>query len=170
MQRRFFLTILIIAAACKHAEPPVSTPVPVAQVPSVTPASPSVRSQQLPPLNEGLPPIPQVDGPLAIRVVYPSEGAPLAARDSNYLLGSVGNGTATLTINGQPATVYPNGAFMAFIKSPPPSSPKFEFLAIAGADTARYTHNLRSPTVATALPTEGKLIVDSTEFAPRMNN
>src|SRR3954469_9521932 len=165
MLRRFFLTILVVSAACKHSTPPVSTPVPVAQVPSVAPGSPSVRSQQLPPLNEGLPPIPQVDGPLAIRVVYPSEGAPLAARDSNYLLGSVGNGSATLTINGQPATVYPNGAFMAFIKSPPQTSPKFDFVAVAGTDTVRYTHNLRTPTTAAPLPTDGKLIVDSTEFA-----
>src|SRR3954462_12325150 len=152
MLRRFFLTILVVSAACKHSAPPVSAPVPVAQAPSVTPGSPTVRSQQLPPLNEGLPPLPQVDGPLAIRVIYPSEGAPLAARDSNYLLGSVGNGRATLTINGQPAVVCPNGAFMAFIKSPPPSSPKFEFVAVAGADTARYTHNLRAPVVVTPLP------------------
>ena len=170
MHRRFFLAILITAAACKHPEPPVSTPAPAAQVPAVQPGSPPVRSQQLPPLNEGLPPIPQVNGPLSIRVVYPSEGAPLAARDSNYLLGSVGNGNAKLTINGQPATVYPNGAFMAFIKSPPPSSPKFDLVAIAGTDTARYTHNLRAPVVITPLPTDGKLIIDSTEFAPRSNN
>jgi N-acetylmuramoyl-L-alanine amidase len=170
MQRPFFLAILIIAAACKRPEPPVTTPAPAAQVPSVQPGSPVVRSQQLPPLNEGLPPMPQVDGPLAIQVVYPSEGAPLAARDSNYLLGSVGNGSATLTINGQAATVYPNGAFMAFIKSPPASSPKFELVASTSTDTARYTHNLRPPVVVTPLPTEGELIVDSTEFAPRMNN
>ena len=170
MHRPFFLAILIVAAACNRTEPPVSGPVPAAQVPAVPPGSPPVRSQQLPPLNEGLPPIPQVNGPLVIRVIYPSEGAALAARDSNYLLGSVGNGNATLTINGQPAVVYPNGAFMAFIKSPPASSPKFDFVAITGADTARYTHNLRPPVVVTPLPADGKLIVDSTEFAPRMNN
>jgi N-acetylmuramoyl-L-alanine amidase len=124
----------------------------------------------LPVLNEGLPPMPLVDGPLSIKVVYPSAEATLAARDSNYLLGSVGNGNARLTINGQPATVYRNGAFMAFIKSPPASSPRYDFVAIAGTDTARYTHTLRVPVAATPLPTEGALIVDSSEFAPRMNN
>ena len=114
--------------------------------------------------------MPQVPGPLAIRVVYPSEGAPLTTRDSNYMLGSVGNGLASLTVNGQPATVYPNGAFMAFLRTPPASSPKFDLVAAVGGDTARYTHNLRPPAVITPLPTEGKLIVDSSEFAPRTNN
>jgi N-acetylmuramoyl-L-alanine amidase len=156
-------------AACSRSRPPVTSPAPAAQVPSVT-TSPSVRSQQLPPLNEALPPIPEVTGPLSIKVVYPAEGAPLAARDSNYMIGSVGNGTASLTINGQPATVYPNGSFMAWLKSPPSTAPKFDLVAIAGSDTARHTLNLKAPTVTAALPTEGKLIVDSTEFAPRMNN
>src|ERR1041385_8563995 len=44
-----------------------------------------------------LPPIPRVVGPLAIRVVYPSEGQQLTARDSNFVYGSVGSGDATLT-------------------------------------------------------------------------
>jgi N-acetylmuramoyl-L-alanine amidase len=169
-QSRFFITFLIAAAACSHPKPPVSEPAPAPRVPAVPATQPSVRSQQLPPLNEGLPPMPQVDGPLAIHVVYPSEGSPLANRDSNFLLGSVGNGSATLTINGQPAVVYPNGAFMAFIKSPPQTSPKFDLVAIAGADTARYTHNLKPPTIVTPLPTEGALVIDTSEFAPKANN
>jgi N-acetylmuramoyl-L-alanine amidase len=113
--------------------------------------------------------MPQVVGPLEIRVVYPSDQAFLTSRDSNYMLGSVGNGTASLTINGQPAVVYPNGAFMAWLKTPPATSPKFDLVAIAGADTARLTHTLRTPATVTPLPVDGKLIVDSTEFAPRMN-
>ena len=114
--------------------------------------------------------MPEVSGPLAIKVVYPSEGAPLAPRDSNYMIGSVGNGSATLTINGQPATVYPNGSFMAWLKSPPASAPRFELVATTATDTARVTHNLRTPVAVTPLPTEGALIIDSTEFAPRLNN
>jgi N-acetylmuramoyl-L-alanine amidase len=170
MRRLFLLTIFVLAAACSRNEPPASTPVPASQVPAVPETTPSVRSQPLPPLNDGLPPIPEVTGPLAIKVVYPPEGAALTPRDSNYLIGSIGNGRASLTINGSPAVVYPNGAFMAFIKTPPASSPKYEFLAAAGPDTVRYTHNLRLPPVVAALPTEGRLIVDSTEFAPRANN
>src|SRR5207253_6671615 len=114
-----------------------------------------------------LPPIPLVVGPLAIHVVYPQENAPMASRDSNYMLGSVGNGHATLTINGHPATVYPNGAFMAFIPNPPASMPRFDLVAAVGTDTARMTHNLRPPVEKAALPLEGKVIVDSSEFAPR---
>src|SRR4051794_10288820 len=102
MIRKTFLTFLVISVACSRTEPPVTKPAPAAQQPTV-PAPPTMRPQPLPPLNEGLPPIPEVNGPLAIKVVYPAEGAPMAARDSNYMIGSVGNGHATLTINGQPA-------------------------------------------------------------------
>lgn len=170
MRRPFFLAILVLGAACSRTEPPASTPVPAAQVPAVPATTPPTRSDQLPPANDGLPPVPEVTGPLAIKVVYPPEGAALTSRDSNYLIGSIGNGRASLTINGAPAVVYPNGSFMAFIKTPPPSSPKYDFVATVGPDTARYTHNLRLPPVVAALPTEGTLIVDSTEFAPRANN
>jgi N-acetylmuramoyl-L-alanine amidase len=114
--------------------------------------------------------MPSVEGPLAIRVVYPPENAPMANRDSNYMIGSVGNGRATLTINGHPATVYPNGAFLAFLRNPPADAPRFELVASVGPDTARLTHTLRLPVVRTPLPLEGKVIVDSSEFAPRANN
>ncbi len=111
--------------------------------------------------------MPLVEGPLSVHVVYPQENAPMASRDSNYMLGSVGNGHATLTINGHPATVYPNGAFMAFVPNPPASAPRFDLVAALGADTVRVAHTLRLPTEKLALPLEGKLIVDSSEFAPR---
>lgn len=114
--------------------------------------------------------MPLVEGPLAIRVVYPPENAPMANRDSNFMIGSIGNGRATLTINGQPATVYPNGAFMAFLRNPAPEMPTFSLVAAVGADTARLMHSLRTPVERVALPLEGRLIVDSSEFAPRANN
>ncbi|MEO5567184.1 MAG: N-acetylmuramoyl-L-alanine amidase [Gemmatimonadaceae bacterium] len=169
MNRQTFLALFLLSAACSRTTPPATTPVPAAQGPAGSP-SPTPRSQQPPAPREGLPPIPTVNGPLAIRVIYPAEGAPMAARDSNYMIGSVGTGSATLTINGYPATVYPNGAFMAFIRNPPPTMPQFTLVAAAGPDTARYTHNLRTPPVFAALPLEGRLIVDSTEFAPRASN
>jgi N-acetylmuramoyl-L-alanine amidase len=172
MFRKTTIAILVTAAACSRQGAPVTAPAPAAQVPSVPPSTttPAIRSQQLPPLNEALPPMPEVSGPLAIKVVYPSEGSALSPRDSNFMIGSVGNGGATLTINGQPAVVYPNGAFMAWLRNPPAAAPKFELLAVAGADTARLTHNLRVPAVVTPLPVDGNLVVDSTEFAPRLNN
>jgi N-acetylmuramoyl-L-alanine amidase len=169
MNRPIFFVLLLVAAACSGTRAPVSTPAPAAQVPSVSPP-PVVRAQRLPAPNEGLPPVPLVEGPLAIKVVYPPEDAALSSRDSNYMIGSIGNGTASLTVNGQPAVVYPNGAFMAFIRSPSPAEPRFDLVAIAGTDTARYTHTLRVPPVITPLALEGRLIVDTSEFAPAANN
>src|SRR5207237_493147 len=47
--------------------------------------------------------------------------------------------------------------------------PRFDLVAAVGTDTARMTHNLRPPVEKAALPLEGKVIVDSSEFAPRGN-
>lgn len=88
----------------------------------------------------GLPPIPFVAGSLAIRVVYPQPGHVITSSDSTFVLGSVGNGNATLTINGQPARVYPNGAFMAFVANPPDSAARYELVAGLGRDTARISY------------------------------
>jgi N-acetylmuramoyl-L-alanine amidase len=114
--------------------------------------------------NSRLPPIPLVEGPLAIHVVFPAEGAPLAGTDSEYMIGSVGDGRASLTVNGHPATVYPNGAFMAFVPNATPASPRFDLVATLPHDTARYTHNLKPPD---RLPLEGRLVVDTSEFGQR---
>ena len=58
-----------------------------------------------------LPPMPHVTGRLEIKVVYPTPNALVQARDSNFIFGSVGNGDATLTIDGASVPVKPNGAF-----------------------------------------------------------
>src|SRR5437899_566852 len=97
---RVLLTLALTAAAC--ARTPVTAPVPVPSAPTPVRAGP-------PPL----PPVPEVDGPLAIRVQYPGENQVVTSRDSNFIFGSIGSGKATLRINGFPARVYPNGAFMA---------------------------------------------------------
>src|SRR4051812_24771466 len=62
-----------------------------------------------------LPPVPHVAGPLDVRVVYPVAGSLVQARDSNFIFGSVGNGDATLTIDGASVPVAPNGAFLAWL-------------------------------------------------------
>src|SRR6478672_6584197 len=76
-----------------------------------------------------LPAMPVVDGPLAIKVVYPKAGQTITSRDSNFIFGSIGSGRATLSINGLPARVYPNGAFIAFVPNPPAASPRYELVA-----------------------------------------
>jgi N-acetylmuramoyl-L-alanine amidase len=92
-----------------------------------------------------LPPVPAVDGPLAIRVVYPRPDQVIASRDSNFIFGSIGSGRATLRINGHPARVYPNGAFMAFIPNPPAPSPRYELVAERGGESVRSTLPIAYP-------------------------
>ncbi len=91
----------------------------------------------------GLPPIPFVAGSLAIHVVYPAARELITSSDSTFVLGSVGNGNATLTIDGQPARVYPNGAFMAFVANPPASAAHYDLVAALAGDTARASHPVR---------------------------
>ena len=113
--------------------------------PSPAGAPPTTAVGRLP-----LPPIPEVDGPLAIRVVYPTANAVVTSRDSNFIFGSIGSGRATLTINGVPARVYPNGAFMTYLVNPPADAPRYELVATKGSDTARATHLIRYPAPTTA--------------------
>src|SRR5215469_10108475 len=75
---------------------------------------------------EALPPIPHVTGPLAISVVYPHPDAVIETRDSNFILGSVGSGDATLTINGHAVPVEPNGAFLAWLPLPDSATSRYD--------------------------------------------
>ncbi|MBV9774111.1 MAG: hypothetical protein JO040_09185, partial [Gemmatimonadetes bacterium] len=66
----------------------------------------------------GLPAVPAVSGPLNIRVMHPSGDPFPRGVDSTFVFGSVGNGSATLAINGAPVEVAPNGAFLAYLPLP----------------------------------------------------
>src|SRR5215212_507972 len=104
-----------------------------------TPPGPATASRP------ALPPVPAVDGPLAIRVVYPRPDQVVTSRDSNFIFGSIGSGRATLRINGQPARVYPNGAFIAFVPNPPGPSPRYELVAERGGESVRSTLTIAYP-------------------------
>jgi len=110
-----------------------------------------------------------VAGAIALRVVYPPAGSQISARDSNFIFGSVGSGTATLRINGRPVEVKPNGSFLAFL--PVPSSAgspgTYEFEVAQGVDTVRSQHRVTIPVEPVSLPTSGPLIVDSASVSPR---
>ncbi|HYD52422.1 MAG TPA: N-acetylmuramoyl-L-alanine amidase [Gemmatimonadaceae bacterium] len=111
----------------------------------------------------GLPAIPLAEGRLAPRVQYPAANSTIGTRDSNFVFGSVGNGRATLTINGLPVRVAPNGAWLAFLPVPRATG-RYELVAAVGADTARLTHPVRvSPVAAAPVPLAeaGRLAVDS---------
>ncbi len=125
-------------------------------------APPVVTPVSAPPL----PPIPAVDGPLSVHVVYPSPNQQLTVRDTNYIFGSVGSGSANLTIDGFDVPVLPNGAFLAWIPVPPADNPRYELHATKGAETANATLPVRLPTVAAPLPDTGRLIVDRGSVAP----
>lgn len=113
-----------------------------------------------------LPPVPLVEGPLKPTVVYPHPGSMITSRDSNFILGSIGNGKASLTINGQPVQVWPNGAFLAWVPNPPPTAPQYDLVAVLGADTARATQQVKvagmTPPVPDSLKPPVPAVVDTT--------
>ena len=149
----FQWSLACVLGACR------SRPVPV---PAPVPDRPAVEAG----FTRGLPAVPEVRGaPLAIAVRYPAPNQLVSARDSNFLLGSVGSGDATLTVNGVPVPVAPNGAFLAWLPLPPAASPRYELVVARGADTARRTLAIRYP-VRRALPAAGRLRVDPTSLMP----
>ncbi len=108
-----------------------------------------------------------MEGPVAIKVVYPPANSAIPAVDSTFIFGTVGNGQASLTINGTRAQVYPNGAFMGWVKTPPASRATYELAAVVGSDTTRLAYPLHVPTPPTPLPLTGRLVVDSADLTPR---
>ena len=125
------LALVSASVACSSAPP--------------RPAPEPVRPLEAQLLKGPLPPVPAVTGPLALKVVYPRPDQAITSKDSNFVLGSVGNGTASLSINGAPAKVWPNGAFLAFVANPRPETPYYDFVAAVGPDTARLQQRVRVP-------------------------
>jgi len=125
MPRRLLILAALLVGCARAVVPPTTTP--------ATAARPA------------LPPVPAVDGPLAIRIVYPRPDQVVTSRDSNFIFGSIGSGRATLRINGQAVRVYPNGAFLAFIANPPGPSPRYELVAERGGESIRVTHSIAYP-------------------------
>jgi N-acetylmuramoyl-L-alanine amidase len=121
-------------AALASCAPPVVGPPPPGPAPE-------------PALIAGIPPVPYVDGPLAIRVVHPTPATPRPAVASTFVYGSVGTGAATLTINGEPVDVQPNGAFLGFL--PVPADGRWELEARAGGAAQRASVQYRTAAPAT---------------------
>ena len=106
-----------------------------------------------------------VEGTLFPRVVYPQWNQLIQSRDSNFIHGYVGNGHATLTINGMNVRVWPNGAFLAWVPNPPPTAAQYVLVATLGADSAVSTHQVRvagmTPPVADSLKLPVPAVVDT---------
>ena len=117
----------------------------------------------------GLPPIPTRSGPLVIDVVYPPDSSLVAARDSNFIFGSVGNGSAWLTINGYDVSVQPNGSFLAWL--PVPGAPgdsfaEYQLIVSLGEEKVSGIHTIRRPPAAMTLTSESA-VIDPASVSPR---
>jgi N-acetylmuramoyl-L-alanine amidase len=149
----WWLGLTLILGGCRGATPVALPPVP---------AGPLAADRVVP----GIPAMPAVRGaPLVIAVRYPAANQVIVARDSNFILGSIGTGDASLTINGVPVAVAPNGAFLGWLPLPPAGQSRYDLLAVRGADTVRRSVTVRFP-VRRALPAAGPLRVDSTSVLP----
>jgi N-acetylmuramoyl-L-alanine amidase len=98
--------------------------------------------------------------------VYPSDNQVITSRDSNFVLGSVGSGDATLSINGNAVPVAPNGAFLAWLPNPQGTSPQYQIVARRGVDSVARTLAVRFPAPRPALQPVGRLRVDSATLSP----
>ena len=107
------------------------------------PTSRVARVEQAPETIDELPPIPEVDGPLQIELVYPRASATTPNADSTFLFGSVGTGDAELTINSHPIAVAPNGAFLAYI--PVPNDGTYRFAARSNGETDQLVFSYYTP-------------------------
>ncbi|HEX6941956.1 MAG TPA: hypothetical protein VF128_03450, partial [Gemmatimonadaceae bacterium] len=172
--RLVLTSLILLGGACLPG--PVPSPGPdVAPAPAPTPpgAATQPTTEAPPPTSNpspvALPAIPNAVGPIALRVVYPPAGSQIAARDSNFIFGSVGSGNATLRINGRSVEVKPNGSFLAFLPVPVTAETAvvYEFEVAQGSDTVRTQHRVTLPPEPAPLPTSGPAIVDSSSLSPR---
>jgi N-acetylmuramoyl-L-alanine amidase len=149
---QFVTAILFVAAGCRA-------------VPAGTAPDP-VRAPDIAVTRGELPAVPLVEGALVPAIVYPRAEAMIQSRDSNFVLGSVGNGRATLSINGAPVTVWPNGAFIAWVANPPADAPFYQLVVANGRDTARMSHPVKVagmiPPVPDSLRPPPATVVDTT--------
>jgi N-acetylmuramoyl-L-alanine amidase len=145
----------LAALACGRSSPPPPAPTPIAKVPA----------ESLPPAGS-LPPVPPVRGPLELRVVYPPPDAVLQIRDSSFLLGTAGTGAATVTINGQPARVWPNGAWLAYVALPHDTIMAIRIEARAGADSVTLDYPIRRVVPEAGRVTAGAAWLDTLSFTP----
>ncbi|HEU4525786.1 MAG TPA: hypothetical protein VFR62_12235, partial [Gemmatimonadales bacterium] len=152
--------LLLGLAACARSSSPSPTP------PDVDMRPAGVTGDTAAAATAGaLPPVPPVRGPLQIRVVYPASDAVVRAKDSSFLLGSVGTGDATLTINSYPVKVWPNGAWLAWIPLPADSLMRFHLVARRAEESVELDYDVRRG--GWDPPRPPGLWLDSASLSPR---
>ena len=151
----------LLAGACAHHPAPESAaPAPETPAPEV----PALGAA--PPPAPALPPVPRVQGPLDLRVTYPPRDALLQVRDSSFLFGSAGTGDAQVTVNGQQAHVWPNGAWLAWIALPPDSLMPLRIEARTRTDSAALVFPVRRAVADAGRLTAGSVWLDTLSLAP----
>ena len=151
----------LLAGACaRHPAPESAAPAPETPAPEV----PALGAA--PPPAPALPPVPRVQGPLDLRVTYPPRDALLQVRDSSFLFGSAGTGDAQVTVNGQQAHVWPNGAWLAWIALPPDSLMPLRIEARTRTDSAALVFPVRRAVADAGRLTVGSVWLDTLSLAP----
>jgi N-acetylmuramoyl-L-alanine amidase len=111
---------------------------------------------------------PDLQDPIALRVVYPAPHDVVRVRDSSFLFGSVASGSTRLTINGSPVRVWPNGAWLAWIPFPAETLMQFRIEARTTEDTTVLVYPVRRD--RSSLPRElrvGGAWIDSVSLSPQ---
>ncbi|HEX2637966.1 MAG TPA: N-acetylmuramoyl-L-alanine amidase [Gemmatimonadales bacterium] len=145
----------LLAGGCARRAAPPSIPEPETRALGAAPA-----------IMPGLPPVPRVRGPLALSVTYPPPDARVQVRDSTFLFGSAGTGDAQVTVNGQTARVWPNGAWLAWVALPPDSLMQLRIEARTPTDSAALDYPLRRAVPDAGRLTVGSVWLDSLSLAP----
>lgn len=162
------LVVVTTLVACQSVPPnPAPNPDATSRPPVSPPTIPTFERGITPRRAPPLPAIPLVEGPLAPRVVFPQANQSISVRDSNFIFGTTGNGKATLTINGTPVTVAPNGAFLAYLPVPPSTAPRYELVLRTATDSTSFVVPVRVPSPRPDLALTGRLVVDSSSASPR---
>ncbi len=153
--------LLLLVAACAARTAATGTGrTPPVEGPAAGPAGRTIATAA----DSGLPPVDTVSGPIRLRVAYPSTTDRIDAGDSTFIFGSAGTGEATLTVNGEPVAVAPNGAWLAWVAVPPDSVIDFVITARTATDSATLVHpvNRVRRFKAPAAP----VWIDSLSFSP----
>ncbi|HWN18605.1 MAG TPA: N-acetylmuramoyl-L-alanine amidase [Gemmatimonadales bacterium] len=158
--RGWALWLMLAAPACSSKSDP--SPVPrTAEGPDPGPAELRLNHSELHAA-------PEVQDPIGLRVIYPAPTDLVRASDSSFLFGSVADGKTTVTINGHPVRVWPNGAWLAWIPFPPDTVMHFTIAAHAGPDSSVLVYPVRRDrgTVPREI-SQGSAWIDSVSLSPQ---
>ena len=149
------LTGVGLGVACQAHGPEPAVPVPATRI----------LTESLPP-SRSLPPVAPVRGPLQLTVRYPAPDAVLQIRDSSFLFGTAGTGDARVSVNGQPARVWPNGAWLAYVALPLDSVMPIRIEARTATDSVALDYPIRRVVPDAGRLTVGAAWVDTLSLRP----